>query len=63
MNKKNIILFQVFSILGLLASVFLCVTLGDTTSYVLAGLFLFSTVFFIYQMRYVKNHDKNKKDA
>jgi positive regulator of sigma E activity len=63
MNKKNIILFQVFSILGLLASIFLCVTLGDTTSYVLAGLFLFSTVFFIYQMRYVKNHDKNKKDA
>lgn len=63
MNKKNIILFQVFSILGLLASIFLCVTLGDTTSYVLAGLFLFSTVFFIYQMRYFKNHDKNKKDA
>lgn len=63
MNKKNIILFLVFSILGLLASIFLCVTLGDTTSYVLAGLFLFSTVFFIYQMRYVKNHDKNKKDA
>ncbi|MED9995631.1 MAG: hypothetical protein UFP03_02425 [Paludibacteraceae bacterium] len=63
MNKKNIILFQVFSILGLLASIFLCITLGDTTSYVLAGLFLFSTVFFIYQMRYVKNRDKNKKDA
>ena len=63
MNKKNLILFQIFSILGLMASIFLCVTLGDTTSYILAGLFLFSAVFFIYQMRYFKNHDKNKKDA
>ena len=61
MNKKNLILFQVFSILGLMASIFLCVTLGDTTSYVLAGLLLFSAVFFIYQMRYFKNKDNNKK--
>lgn len=61
MNKKNLILFQVFSILGLMASIFLCVTLGDTTSYVLAGLFLFSAVFFIYQMCYFKNKDNNKK--
>lgn len=63
MNKTRLILFQVFSILGLLASIYLCVVLGDTTSYILAGLFLFSAVFFIYQMRYFKNHDKNKKDA
>ena len=63
MNKTRLILFQVFSILGLLASIYLCVVLGDTTSYILAGLFLFSAVFFIYQMRYFKHHDKNKKDA
>jgi hypothetical protein len=60
MNKTRLILFQVFSILGLLASIFLCVTLGDTTSYVLAGLFLFSAIFFLYQMRYFKNK-KDKK--
>ncbi len=63
MNKTRLILFQVFSILGLVASIYLCVVLGDITSYILAGLFLFSAVFFIYQMRYVKNHDKHKKDA
>lgn len=60
MNKKNIILFQVFSILGLMASIFLCITLGDTTSYVLAALFLFSTVFFLYQMNYLKNKQDKK---
>jgi hypothetical protein len=60
MNKTRLILFQVFSIVGLLASIFLCVTLGDTTSYVLAGLFLFSAIFFLYQMRYFKNK-KDKK--
>ena len=61
MNKKNLILFQVFSILGFMASIFLCVTLQDTTSYVLAGLFLFSAIFFLYQMKYFKNKDNNKK--
>ena len=51
MNKTRLILFQVFSILGLLASIYLCIVLGDTTSYVLAGLFLFSAIFFLFQMR------------
>ncbi len=51
MNRKLLILFQLMSILGLVASIYLSVVLADTTSYVLVGLFLFSAVFFLYQMK------------
>lgn len=51
MHRKLLIVVLVMSILAFAASVYLCVVMPDTTSYVLAALFLVSAVFFYKQIK------------
>ena len=54
MHKKLLIITFVMSVLAFAASVYLCVVMPETTSYVLAAITLVAAVYFFSQIK--KNH-------